>query len=427
MSASAKDNPGATPGPNTKKNSGRTRLRVAFMSAHALVDASSGAAISVRTILELMAREGVDCKSFTETVFDSPQQKNSLEAMQAMNAEPIGKGTRLPWLWRKRVSGVDHYLNRSSSQVRRRLSAIDELRFYHSASDFLLTYKPHVIITYGNGLPELSIMRAAHSVGALVVFYLANPGYRRKSDFAAVDLVMTDSKATQNLYRQRLSLPTTVIGKFISMPASHRHDQVRDRVTFVNPSPEKGVSLFYQIAKAAAELAPDMRFLVVESRSTLATAERALNLSFSTLGNIDRVGLQSDLGAVLSRTKVLLLPSLWHESGGRTLIEASYHGIPVIACNHAGPPELLGKTGILLPVPEAARRNHAHAVTAEEAKPWVDALMRLNADRPFYDDRKAAALQLWSAHRPELRVRGIINLFQELLKKKKKRAMMRMR
>ncbi len=400
----------------------RERMRVAFISDHTLVDSSSGAAISVRTILELMAKQGVDCKSFTQTVVDAPQHKNSQEFLDALKAEPIGKNTRLPWLWRVRKNGVEHYLNKSSSLTRRRLSAIDELRFFHSARDFIHSFKPHVMIVYANGLPELSLMREVRSISGAVVFYLANPGYNRRSDFASVDVVLTDSKATQALYKKKLDLPTTVIGKFIVPPESNKLNQPRDRVTFVNPSPEKGVALFYHIAAAMEKLAPDMRFLVVESRSTLATAERALNLPFSKLTNIESVGLQPDLGAVLSRTQILLLPSFWHESGGRTLLEACYHSIPVIACNHAGPPELLGNAGVLLPVPEASRKNYAHQITPEEAQPWIDALYKLHTEKTHMAERQAAAAELWNAHKPAPRVQGIIKLFNELVVAKRKAA-----
>ncbi len=398
----------------------RERMRVAFIRDHALVDSSSGAAISVRTILELMAKEGVDCKSFTQTVVDAPQHQNSQDYLNSLKAEPVGKNSRLPWLWRVRQNGVEHYLNKSGSLSRRRLSAIDELRFFHSARDFILTFKPHVMIVYANGLPELSLMREANSIGAAVFFYLANPGYSRRSDFGAVDVVLTDSKATQDLYAQKMGLKTTVIGKFIVPPPSNRLDVPRDRVTFVNPSPEKGVGLFYQIAAAMEKLAPDMRFLVVESRSSLATAERALNLPFSKLPNIDRIGLQPDLGAVLSRTQILLLPSFWHESGGRTLLEACYHSIPVIACDHAGPPELLGQAGVLLPVPAPARKNFAHQVTADEAKPWVDALLKLHTEKAYMDGRKAAALARWNEHQPRSRIQALIKLFNEVVIAKRK-------
>lgn len=130
--------------------------------------------------------------------------------------------------------------------------------------------------------------------------------------------------------------------------------------------------------------------------------------------------MQPDLGAVLSRTQILLLPSLWHESGGRTLLEACYHSIPVIACDHAGPPELLGKAGILLPVPEAARKSYAHPITAEEATPWINALLKLHTDKAHMTERQAAAQTRWNEHQPRNRILGLIKLFNEVVVAKRK-------
>jgi glycosyltransferase involved in cell wall biosynthesis len=53
---------------------------------------------------------------------------------------------------------------------------------------------------------------------------------------------------------------------------------------------------------------------------------------------------------LFARIDVLLVPSLWQEPFGMTIIEAYAHGIPVIAANRGGSPEIVdhGHTGFLI-------------------------------------------------------------------------------
>ena len=47
----------------------------------------------------------------------------------------------------------------------------------------------------------------------------------------------------------------------------------------------------------------------------------------------------------------VLLPSLWHESGARVIVEAQVNGIPVLASDTGGSAELIGRGGRVFPVP----------------------------------------------------------------------------
>jgi glycosyltransferase involved in cell wall biosynthesis len=49
------------------------------------------------------------------------------------------------------------------------------------------------------------------------------------------------------------------------------------------------------------------------------------------------------------------MPSLWHESGRWTAIEALSLGIPVVACNHGGLAEHLGAEATLIRVSDQLR------------------------------------------------------------------------
>jgi glycosyltransferase involved in cell wall biosynthesis len=62
-----------------------------------------------------------------------------------------------------------------------------------------------------------------------------------------------------------------------------------------------------------------------------------------------------------AQAKVLLMPSIWEESFGRTVIEAQLNGLPVLASRRGALPELVGDSGIVLD-PHAPIANWARAL-----------------------------------------------------------------
>ena len=58
------------------------------------------------------------------------------------------------------------------------------------------------------------------------------------------------------------------------------------------------------------------------------------------------------MASVYARARVLLVPSLWWESGPRVIVEALANGIPVIGSSSGGVPEVIGDGGIILEFPK---------------------------------------------------------------------------
>jgi glycosyltransferase involved in cell wall biosynthesis len=80
--------------------------------------------------------------------------------------------------------------------------------------------------------------------------------------------------------------------------------------------------------------------------------EHAANLS---LKDVHFLGRRSDVAQLLAGATVAVVPSLWAEAFGLTVVEAMAAGVPVVATSTGGIPELVenGVTGVLVPAGDA--------------------------------------------------------------------------
>ncbi|MBL8839391.1 MAG: glycosyltransferase [Alphaproteobacteria bacterium] len=151
----------------------------------------------------------------------------------------------------------------------------------------------------------------------------------------------------------------------------------QDRVLFINPVPQKG----WAIAAAVMRALPRTPFIVIESWRLDAPWRAYCRGSIADIGNIDWRSAVEDMTPIWSRTRVLLMPSVWEEAWGRAGAEAVAAGIPVVASNRGGLPQAVGPGGVIVDV---------HAPIAE----WTAAVARLMSD----DQHHAAVGAAGRAH-----------------------------
>jgi len=317
-------------------------------------------------------------------------------------------------VWHANSENVDHYAVPFDTTRRGRLTKENEMELLERALVFIDEFQPDVVLSYGAGVFEQRLRQTLQERSIPTVFYLANPNYKKMGSFQYADKIFTDTQATGDLYRER-GLESFTIGKFVNRPNVSSDETRQNYVTFVNPSPEKGVTLFYRILQLAQEVVPRAKFLVVESRGSLDIAEARAGIPFSSYKSVTRLGLQKDMSEVFSMTKVLLMPSVWHESGARTAIEACSVGVPTIATDHGGVPEILGDGGILIAPPPPLLENHWIIPPLTAAIPWVEAIDALLNDKETYRLHSEAALERWSHHEPSVRVGVVLDQLQELI------------
>jgi hypothetical protein len=240
-------------------------VRLLFSAINCTLDTSNGAAISIRTFLRFLSRFGVECRSFSASVYDRPESDDPLRNIYATGALPVEEPGLTQTLWLAADEEVQHYVEFFPAAVQRQFSAADEQTLYNRALRMLDTYEPDVLLLYGARRYERSLLRIAQKRGIATVFYLVHPGYKKLEDFQHADMIFTDTAATRQLFAERFGFDCRVIGKFIEKPEPPPDAPPPQYITFINPSAEKGVTLFLRIVELAARTIPQAKFLVVES------------------------------------------------------------------------------------------------------------------------------------------------------------------
>lgn len=156
-------------------------------------------------------------------------------------------------------------------------------------------------------------------------------------------------------------------------------------ITLINPCAVKGITIFLELARNC----PEYEFGALPGWGTTSDDRREM----AKLSNIKLLPNVKNIEQVLSRTRVLLMPSLWYEGFGLSVMEAMLRGIPVIASDSGGLLEAKMQTRFVIPVrpieryePEFDEHGLPKAVAPEQdIAPWREALRALLSDRELYE------------------------------------------
>jgi glycosyltransferase involved in cell wall biosynthesis len=154
-------------------------------------------------------------------------------------------------------------------------------------------------------------------------------------------VVIRNGIALSNFARKERS---AVLRRELGIPPSARLVAVFSRL-----NPMKGVEYFLDAAIVLAGRFPDVSFLVAgDGESKKELQERASSLGLGQ--RIVFTGFRCDVRDLLSEAAISVLPSL-SEGTSNTLLESMAAGIPVVATNVGGNPEVIedGVSGLLVP------------------------------------------------------------------------------
>jgi glycosyltransferase involved in cell wall biosynthesis len=355
-----------------------TRPSILYCVPANILDISSGAALSQRTLMISLAKKGFRAVCLQATVFDSTH--GGEHVLKAAEAHKDKK------MLRANTNGVEHFILRTEATRRGKMTSEEQEWYLKAFREQIHHRRPDMVFMWGGMLLEMTMMREAREAGIPVIFYLVNGGYKNKETFKYVSTVVTDTESTASHYREKLGLDCKVLGKFID-PGLIKPKVPRrpDFITFINPSFEKGVSVFMPLAKLAAQECPEIKFLVVQSRGRWGNALNVLKFKPNDFPNVRIIGHQTDMRPVYASTRALLLPSLWHESGARVIAEAQINGIPILGSNTGGSAELIGQGGVMFDIPEEFREKKTIPATEDVIRPWLEEIKRVWHDQAYYE------------------------------------------
>ncbi|MFK7944203.1 MAG: glycosyltransferase [Paracoccaceae bacterium] len=154
---------------------------------------------------------------------------------------------------------------------------------------------------------------------------------------------------------------------------------------------QKGIDTFVKAAAATAKESPSVRFVVIgdaEDKELL----NCLDARISNLGLADRIrfaGHREDMADMLAALDVLAAPSRW-EGFGLMLVEAMAAGVPVIASNVGGMPDVLGRAGLLVPPDDPNLLAEAMAALLGDAEGRTDMATRGRIQSARFDWTRTA-------------------------------------
>lgn len=239
----------------------------------------------------------------------------------------------------------------------------------HDLALLAASWNPSIIVVQ-SGTTLLPMVVSALETGKPTAVYLHNVETHQLGGTLVPDpaiLYLSNSEFTAQRWRALCGISSIVVPPLV-LPERYFVKTHGNRVLFVNPTPIKGVEIMFSLAAAC----PDIPFLVSESWG-LDPHWRAYCLQrAASLPNMEWCAPTRDMRTVYAQTRTLLMPSLWEEAYGRTVVEAQINAIPVVASARGALPDTVGAGGILV---------DAHAPISQ----WEDALRMAYTPSPAFD------------------------------------------
>lgn len=374
-------------------------FKILWYSIPALHDRSNGAAIHNKFLLEKLVERGFAVKVLNATCGDDPKFLGVFDNIAKSLNVPDTSNT-LHFMDR----GVDYFVARTQGKTEQTITAADQGLLFSLFIKLIEEFQPDVVVGYSGDFFSAFLRQEAAMRGIPSVYALCN-GLHQNFAFANCDLIFTPSEATASMYKDIPSLNVKSVGQFIDPAVVIAENRNPQYVTFVNPGLHKGLAIVVKLMQIFEKERPDVKFLIVKSGgdiannlrqlhykdgSMLVTPEMINNNSFSIGNNYSIAEYTNDMRQVYALSKVVLMPSVWHEAWGCVATEAVMNGIPVLATTSGGLPQAIGEGGIVLDAPKSTAAEYACIPDDEEIAPYVEALKRL-LDEDWTERCKQAA------------------------------------
>ena len=395
---------------------GQERPSLLCLLPQSPLDTASGAAVSERTTCEMLSRAGWKVKAVGTTASEASSGADTRSALERCGIRKIeSSAARLGEnIFAFSHRGVDYRLLDTGAQTvdEARRAGVEQIDAM--VSEEFATAPPDLVLTYGSSEAEVRRRQQAREAGARVIFSVHNLAYLHPRAFESVDAIVGPSRYTSDFYRRHQDVHVTALPQPVSVDEVVAQWANPTFLTFINPTPHKGVRFFLRIVKESVARGLDLPFLAVESRGTaglLAKAAEMECLDARSLKNVYVAKNTSDPRQIYSVTRILLMPSL-NEAAGRSVVEAQLNRIPVLASDRGGLPETVGTGGFILPVNDDGDEPTA----LRNVEMWLDLIGRLQSDAAFYHEASESACAAVSHYRSGEVERDRVAYFRSLLR-----------
>jgi glycosyltransferase involved in cell wall biosynthesis len=373
-------------------------MRILLAIHNAYTDHTSGAAHSMRILMQWLAEAGHDVRVLGTARFDArppaslaqhlaeheisakrqPPPKGLLRAVQ----RPANAGPGRP-TFEFTLRGVPVTMLATSAARNTPAERFEADQLLFLLDHLLRSFAPDIVVSYGGHPVVHEVMRRARIKGSRVVFTLRNYGYEDRRHYEHVDHVFTTSPYLSRFYRERIGLRSTGIESPIDWTEVEAPEDLRRFVTFVNPSLAKGAMLFARLAEMLGSQRPDIPILVVQSASSAGRLNAIPGLDFTKYPHIMAAPATPRPADFFALTRILLVPSTFAEPFGRVAAEALINGIPPLVSDRGALPETVGEGGSVIPLPAWLTPDKNELPSATEVRPWFEAICTLwdDADR----------------------------------------------
>ena len=380
-------------------------------------DPGSGAARSMATNCELLARAGFGVRAVATTAVETSGVSDPADHLDSMGVSwdagglESAPGARVLGFERRGVTYrlLDVGATNPKSWQEEHGEAFDRL-----LDDELRSHPPEIVLTFGSRDPERARRARARATGATVVFALKNLSYFNKHAFGDVDAVVVPSLYMRDRYRREIGLASAVLYPPFSLEDVVAPERDARYLTFVNPSPAKGLMLTVRLIDELCRASPGLPVMIVEGRGALAPINEAARRGGIDLESYDNIRVATRVPQpkdYFAETRVLVAPSVWAEPFGRIAPEALFNGVPPIVSDRGGLPEAANKGGVVIPLPRELTPKSPFPVSPEAAAPWRGQALRLMTDDAAYAKASARALAAAERFRPERLEREYVAYF----------------
>ena len=368
-------------------------MRVLLAVHNAYDDHVSGAARSVRTMLEWLQQDGHACRVLATARFDRLATETTLAAhLAAFGIVPEWQAPAAPCrIARYHRAGVAVTALETQHNLLTAPDVAEAAQLVRLLDAELRGCRPDIVLSYGAHPVVPVLLQRAHAAGVATVFTLRAHGYEQPHWFRHVSRVLTCSPWLSRHYAAQVGiistgLPSPIVGAEVLGEAA-----TRGFVTFVNPALHKGAAAFARLADMLGRARPDIPLLIVQSAEDARALASVPGLDLARHEQIVASPPLPNPRDIFSLARILLVPSLFAEPFGRVAAEAMLNGVPVLVSDRGALPETVAEGGIVLPLPDWMQPDTRRLPDEAAMRPWLERIVALWDDDAAYDRQAAAA------------------------------------